>query len=220
MEKVEPEELFKQIRSAHRMVVAYYKRLFPILDQVATELELQFYRWQSVGFDHPAQKGTDIVCGKKWEWDLLPALNASYLYYNAKDANTQMKGDWLLEFRVLTDTGVLDEEGNKNRIGNQDPLELSMSVEDAESKLEVYLFSPTKEGSLNWYSGVWSESEYPSVEDSPSRQCVCDTVGIYADAFSFPLEKLVDEDIVDVLVDRIKKSRDGLFEQAFSLQSS
>lgn len=204
MDDIKTQDLFLQIRTAHRMVVAYYKRLLPIIYQVATELDTQFYIWEPSNFARPAGLSTNIF--DRWEWDLVPGLCTNYLFYKSEDSHKQKIGDWLLDFHVITDTGVI--ETSKKR--NPDPLSLEKNVEDSNSVLRIYIYVPKKDNTLNWYSGIWKNSDCPKLSESPNKIVVDEENEILANGFEIQLSELVEKGSTELLVERIKKYRDVL----------
>jgi hypothetical protein len=199
MEKLKSDDMFTQIRTAHRMVIAYYKRLYPVLQNTAELLDLEFYYWEPSRFSRPARGTTNILNGNGWEWDLTPGLMTHFLFHNAEDNNKQAQGEWMLNFHVITDTGVLEE----NMQSNMDSLDLKLTPEQAESILRVNIFVPTRDTSLNWYGGVWGSCEYPDLK-SPRSVCLLDEENkTYGAGFEVPLSRLAEENISDWLVDEI-----------------
>lgn len=212
MANLNNDELFSQIRSAHRMVVAYYKRLFPIIREVATRLELSFYAWSPSEFDKPGQMSTNVL--ERWEWDMLPGACTNYLFFNAKNSNAQEVGEWMLDMHVITDTGMLSVDGEgieKGLHGNQDPLEMEVPVDAADSVLRVYLFVPTRNASLNWYHGIWRECDYPQLTNDPKHELVDEDNQIYATGFEVSLSSLTEDNAVDLLLEKI-----DVFKRQFS----
>jgi hypothetical protein len=209
MEELSTDDMFSQIRTAHRLVIAYYKRLYPVLQSTADNLKLKFYYWTPSRFSRPAQGATNILNGSGWEWDLTPGLMTHFLFHNAKDNNKQAPGEWMLNFHVITDTGVLEE----NMPDNMDSLDLKLTPEQAESILRVNIFVPTRDTSQNWYSGVWDSCEYPDFK-SPRSVCLLDEENeTYGAGFEIPLSRLVEENISDWLADEISTLREKVLSE-------
>ncbi len=55
------EDLFLQIRTAHRLLAAYYQRLLPTIEQIANELDLKFYCWLPSEHEKPGNFSTNIL---------------------------------------------------------------------------------------------------------------------------------------------------------------
>ena len=209
MAELNPDEIFTQVRTAHRMVVAYYKRLFPQIQSIADQVGMEFYHWKPSHFGKPARSTTNILQGKNWEWDLVPGVIANYLFFNAENSNKQMTGEWMLDFHVITDTGVTPE----NRKGNQDPLELSLSVEDAKSVLRIYIWIPAKENSLNWLKGIWQNCNYPPINDQASITCLDESNHIYGSGFEIPLSALITNETVEDIALKIEEYKNFIYEE-------
>jgi len=206
MNNMNSSELFKQVRMSHRIAVAYYKRLFQMLRDVTNDerLGLSFYTWEPSEYGRPCQLQTNVF--ERWEWNLLPGLSTNYLFFTAKDRNAQAPGEWLIDFHVISDTGVLRE----NRKDNQDPLELSISVDNAKSVIRCSLMAVSESMSLNWYNDVWKESDYPTFTEKPEIEYIDDDEKIYGCGFELSLEDLTGQDASEILVNKIIEFRDAL----------
>tara|TARA_B100000446_G_scaffold35559_1_gene31220 strand:- start:6766 stop:7416 length:651 start_codon:yes stop_codon:yes gene_type:complete len=209
MNELDSSELFTQIRTAHRMVVAYYKRLFPILQGTADLLGLDFYCWVSGRFSPPGQRSTNILSGGAWEWDLTPGIMPIFLFHNAEDNKIQLPGQWMLSLSVITDTGVLTE----NMGSNMDSLDLTISPEQAESLLRVSIVVPTKKTSLSWLDHVWRSCENIELNRSLEKSLIDEKNGIYAIGFEVPLSKLVEKNASDWLKSEIITLRTELLSE-------
>ncbi|MEZ8688757.1 hypothetical protein AB6D53_14095 [Vibrio splendidus] len=55
MNNSQTEGLFTQVRTAHRLLAAYYQRLLPTLEQIAHSVNTEFYFWHPVRFDKPGK---------------------------------------------------------------------------------------------------------------------------------------------------------------------
>ena len=107
---------------------------------------------------------------------------------------------------MITDTGVI--ETSKKR--NPDPLSLEKNVEDSNSVLRIYIYVPKKDNTLNWYSGIWKNSDCPKLSESPNKIVVDEENEISANGFEIQLSELVEKGSTELLVERIKKYRDVL----------
>jgi len=206
MDKIESQAMFKQVRVAHRMAVAYYKRLFQLLKEVTNDerLGLNFLSWDTHDFNRPCNKKSNVF--ESWEWDLLPGISTHYLFYCGKSNDQQSKGDWLLDCHVITDTGVSGDWDDDN----MDPLDLKVSAEDARSVLRCHLQYAYKEGSRSWYKDIWCNSSDFECSQSPVIECVDEESGIYGCSFEMQLDDLTGSDAPEMLVEKILVFRDAL----------
>lgn len=145
----ENKDLFTQIRTAHRLVVAYYKRLHQVLSSVGKAFGMEFFVWEPTEYSRPCRRTTNILAS--WAWDMAPGVVTEYVFRKAGSDKEQKLGDWLLVLHVISDTAVT----NSALIGDIDPLELSPSTEDARSVLRCYLVAPRKNLNEYWYDDLW-----------------------------------------------------------------
>jgi hypothetical protein len=206
MDELESKALFQQVRVAHRMAVAYYKRLFQLLKEVTNDerFGLNFLAWDTNDYSRPCQRKTNVF--ESWEWDLLPGISTHYVFYNGKSQNEQSEGDWLLDCHVITDTGILGDWGGENK----DPLDLNVSAEDASSVLKCHLQAPVKAGKLKWYEDIWKASSDLECTKSVEVAYVDDKESIMGCSFEIPLDDLTGSDASEKLVQKIIEFRDVL----------
>ena len=211
MDELESKAVFQQVRVAHRMAVAYYKRLFQLLQEVTNDerLGLSFLAWDTHDFSRPCQRKSNVF--ESWEWDLLPGISTHYVFFNGSNQNAQAVGDWLLDCHVITDTGVTDGDWESE---NKDPLKLSVPVEDARSLLRCHLQAPVKKGKLRWFEDIWQKSHDLECTESPSIGSVTEGGSLIGCSFEIPLDELTSKDATDALVNKILEYRDALLANA------
>jgi len=201
------EDLFLQIRTAHRLLAAYYQRLLPTIEQIANELDLKFYSWIPSEFCTPCKFSTNIF--DRWQWDLLPANCTRYVFFNAEKKNDIRLGKYMVEFHVISDSGILTE--NRKSPNNQpDALDLAISPEDAKSVLRVHLYAPYKTREAFWYDGLFDPCSDPVLTHKPEAQKISDNVHSFISGFEIPLIELSAENSVENVTERIKIFRDHL----------
>ncbi|MCE0493119.1 hypothetical protein [Vibrio salinus] len=189
----EVDELFWQVRTAHRLLVAYYQRLHPIIDDLATFADTVFDFWTPQLFDKPARANPFT----KWQWDLLPAAVTRYVFKQVKESSKVTKGDFTLEFLVVNDTGIVKEKGK----GELDALALPLNVEHAESIIKVGIYRAAENSDKDYFS-QWNSVNYPDYQDDDSfkRDKLFLTTG-----FEFPISLLLTEDGVQAVKEKIDK---------------
>lgn len=198
------DDLFVQVRTAHRLLVAYYQRLHPKLNELATEADVTFDFWTPQLFDKPARANPF----KKWQWDLLPAAVTRYVFKRVVEPAKVTQGDYTLEFIVINDTGITKEKGK----GQPDALKLPQSVESAESLLRVGIYRAYQESDNDYFS-EWNSLAYPSYVDS--GVCQRDkrflTIG-----FEVPISQLMTEEGFNAVKGKIAECLTLTEQAAFS----
>lgn len=81
----------------------------------------------------------------------------SYLFLSdIRDPNINQTGQWMLEIRVLTDSGFeKSDDGSEPDPTNFENADTSMS------SIAIYAWYCTGPANLNWSSGVWSTRNQP-----------------------------------------------------------
>ncbi|GLO63294.1 hypothetical protein MACH09_38020 [Vibrio sp. MACH09] len=200
------DELFTQIRTAHRFLAAYYQRLLPTIEQIATQLELDFYFWLPQKFDRPSQLTTNPF--NKWQWDMLPALSTYYTFKKVEDINKLRLGEYLITFWVISDTGVNNNEMNDVQI---DALSLKERPEDSESIIKIGIFTPNEEQDTNWYRNIWSQCPHPQyveINEEPIVTKDADGYPIVSGGFQVPITKLMTDDGIKQIINKTQTLRD------------
>jgi hypothetical protein len=207
MEELTKKELFTQVRVAHRMLAAYYQRIFQLLTDVTGDerLGLNFYVWLPAETDRPCKLTTNVF--DRSAWDLLPGLNTSYLFHTADDSNKQNPGEWLLDLCVIGDTGIFS---NDTLDFHADALGINTSPENSTSVLRCFLYAPHERTSLNWYKGIWDNIAYQDCVDAPECKQLDEKNAIYGNGFEIPLEELTGEGAAELLVNKIISFRDAI----------
>lgn len=179
----EMDELFSQVRTAHRLLAAYYQRLLPTIEQIALEVDTEFYFWKPQCFSAPGQSNSNPFT--KWQWDLLPAVVTRYVFKNVNDLSTVTRGDYILEFIVINDSGVNDEQCR----GQPDALNLKVAVADAKSVLRVAIYRALENVDASFYQ-EWEAGRYPDYSDAVDIE-IDNKFAKYG--FEIPLELLMTE---------------------------
>ena len=195
------DDLFIQVRTAHRLLVAYYQRLHPKIDELATSAGTIFDFWIPQLFTKPSRANPF----KKWQWDLLPAAVTRYVFKRVADTSKVTRGDYTLEFIVINDTGIVTEKGK----GQPDALNLPQSVEKADSVIRVGIYRAFQESDKDYYS-QWNDVAYPSYLDSET--CQRDK-HFFTIGFEVPIKVLMTEDGFNSVKEKIDRCL-SLTEQA------
>ena len=211
MENVENTDLLLQVRSAHRLLAAYYQRIFQLLTDVTGDerLGLNYYLWRPSNFNRPCQQTTNVF--SRSAWDLVPGMNTNYLFHTAKDNNKQSPGEWMIDMCVISDSGTFE---NDELDSFEDALALNIKPKNASSVLRGNLFTVGKESSFNWYEGIWRAYEYEICTDAPAPRCVNAEFEIYACSFEIPLGELTGENAKEKLIEKIIQFKTVLLKSA------
>ncbi|QLE84043.1 hypothetical protein FLM48_02450 [Shewanella sp. Scap07] len=159
MNNSEMDDLFTQIRTAHRLLAAYYQRLLPVIESIALEADTEFYFWSPHRFSPPGQSNANPF--KKWQWDLLPAVVTRYVFKHVNDLKRITKGDYIIEFLVVNDSGI-DDEKSKSQ---PDALTLKVGVNEARSILKLAVYRAVQDEDSDFYK-KWNSISYSDYSDS------------------------------------------------------
>lgn len=192
MNNSQTEDLFTQVRTAHRLLAAYYQRLLPTIEQIAHNVNTEFYFWHPIRFDKPGRNPF-----KKWQWDLLPATNTRYVFKQISCDTAVTLNDYIVEFIVINDSGVNDEEYQ----AQPDALNLKVPVNESTSILRISVYRAVANQEGGFYQ-QWESGSYPSY---------CDSVEIERDnnfqkyGFEVSLESLLTEEGVESITATIQQ---------------
>lgn len=140
-----------EVRKAYRLVAAYQRRVLDVVDLMASSLgDLKFYQWYAE-LGRPGNGGTP----PRGEWSMLPMADMSLLYLpQGANPNTPKAGDWMLECRIRSDTGVSASTSSSLTLD---------SAAAARTTLNLYAWNCVRSNKRNWYHGLWSQQEWPEI---------------------------------------------------------
>lgn len=212
METQDKDDLALQIRTAHRLLGAYYQRLLPTIEQVASDLGYQFYVWSPADFSKPSQLGTHPA--NKWAWDFLPGAATHYVYYDAESNNKIQTAESLFALTVVSDSALLSTEVSGFGKNEPDALNLSLPVDEARSFVRVFVFVANGDYERNWNNSVWHGKQHPKHQRAEeAEQFTSVELGEWGD-FCVPLTDLMDEEKVSDLLKRIEALKITVREKA------
>ncbi len=219
--------LFLQIRTAHRLLAAYYQRLHPMIESVASQLNLTFCKWVPNESGDQSELKSNIF--SKLHWELLPGNCAHFIFYKnlqddeeSKGLNEVGIGGYLIDFLVICDTGILSDETFNLSKNQPDALNLPTPLEQAESVLRVSLFTPyvsngtQKPNTQKWHPDFYWDCYDPELTDNPVPVKCDDSKGYnyYMTGFEVPLNRLTNEDEIKGLTEKIEIFRNALLKSA------
>jgi len=183
--------LFLQIRTAHRLLAAYYQRLLPTIEQISIHFETDYWFWETCRFSKTARNPFT-----NWKWDMLPATIPRYVFKNINSLKSLSKGDFILEFIVINDTGIRDE----SKKTEPNALDLKVDVTEANSTLKLNVYTSHDEREEDFYQ-YWNQLSYPK----PNNDLICTwEKGFVTTAFEVPLSDLISENGVRSLKSKIE----------------
>ncbi|RAS09772.1 hypothetical protein [Ensifer adhaerens] len=201
------------VRHAYRLLWDFQRRCLDTLTCVSQQFpERQFYQWENNVVDAVPPARSDPT--NFFAWSFLPFYDLSVLYTRSGDRRAHPQiGDWLLEVRIVADTGwdVVDERVEP------DPSRF-ISVESAESKLSIFAFKCVSDvdPNNNWFHHVWRNASWPQDQVEPDDQGVTYLAEdpLIACQIDIPLSHLTTKDAVRAFGDRAKQ----VFSDKLSIQ--
>jgi len=151
--------LVSQLQTAHRLSVGFYQRLLPLLNDITTALDLDFWSWQPIHTNRPSQGGKSPA--EKWAWDLLPMFASRHDFRNQQGEHAST-GDMAAVFKIYLDDNFKPEKRKALGIrGEPDPLTMPIG----KALLELDLFWCKEETSTS-FSSLWEDADWPSDENT------------------------------------------------------
>ncbi|CAI9388882.1 MULTISPECIES: hypothetical protein [Citrobacter] len=194
---------FTAVRQAHRICAAYYQQLFPLLNETAQKLDTTFLVWNTWSFNKPPQSNKNPF--ESWKWDYLPIMDVSFVFSRQHEPGTPMTTrDYVLDFKLITDSELLYEQRQKQYGKNSEPLatELKISAQDAKSYLCIYLFSPT-ENDATYATPYTLWNSYDGYPEPDESIYFSDNKGVKGTGILLPLYTLAQKKGCEWLVDKI-----------------
>ncbi|MEZ9628569.1 hypothetical protein AB4304_03565 [Vibrio breoganii] len=189
------DDLFVQVRTAHRLLAAYYQRVLPKIEQVALDVNANYWFWNPYRFGSPGQTNANPF--KKWQWDLLPAVSSRYVFKSVSKLEVLTKGDYIVEFLFLNDSGVEQDFGRSQ----PDALKLEQNVEQATSTLKIGIYRAI-ESNEQGFEPQWNSVDYPNYDNKDE----CQSDGLFVTAgFEVPLSDLMADNGVQEVKEKIER---------------
>jgi hypothetical protein len=159
--------LVTQLQQAHRIVAAFYQRILPLFDNIASKaMDADFMYWYPSETSRPCSQYSRP--SRSWAWDFLPIYASEHVYKNW-DSDSAKKGDETLTFRLYVDDDF--RSSSPLRAGKKsqpDPLQL-----DGQAVVEVILFRCLKD-SENGFTDLWENIPWPPVLANWKQSEECD----------------------------------------------
>lgn len=201
---------FAQVRQAHRICGAYYQQILPMINEVALKLGTSFLHWDTWSFSKPPRSRVNPL--ESWKWDYLPMIDVSFVFCRQEQPNSPMAiRDFVLDFKLVTDSELEYDRRVLMYPKDEEPLatKLKTSAEDAQSYLNIYLFSIVKaDATYSSPKEMWEN--YDGYPDVNSMRQFSDDKKIQGIGFSVSLKEIAHDDAIDILVSRILEHREYL----------
>ena len=150
MSREDAENIVSQLQQAHRVSVAFYKRILPTFDKIANELDCKFLWWEPIYTSMP-RNGKRNQPSQTWAWDYIPLFASSHSYRNrnAKSEKRSVPEDYSLTFDLIIDDSFSDEVVDK---GEPNPIDLPIG----KGVVKVFLYRPRRQVNKP-FEELWSE---------------------------------------------------------------
>lgn len=127
--------LVSQAQIAHRLMVGFYQRLLPSIDQVAKQLELSFWKWKPFVTNRPCTGNKNPA--ESWAWDMVPMMASNHTYWRT-NGNTSEVGDAVMNLYITFDHNFSNEDWKQLGIEDgQEPDATQMPI--GQAIVEIYL---------------------------------------------------------------------------------
>lgn len=133
-------ELVKQIQASHRMLVGFYQRILPLLDEVADEIGLSFSAWEPLDTELPRKNNQP---SESWSWDYVPLFCSEHGYERVHDANETHPSDvYLALFLMMDENFQFSQRKALGLFRNQEPDAVTLA--EGRALLRAVIFRPTR----------------------------------------------------------------------------
>lgn len=147
-------ELVDQVQSAHRIAVAFNRRILPLFDAIADAFDCEFTYWEPLETQRPCKGGSRP--SKYWAWSFLPLYASTHQYARIK-GNKASPEDLAFEFDLYLDENFKEENRKKLGLsGNQQPG--GISLEKGRAIVEVYISRP-RAADKKSFEKLWSNCD-------------------------------------------------------------
>lgn len=145
--------LVEQLQHAHRIAVAFYKRILPTFDDMATNLACEFWYWQPTETSRPSRSIAQP--SRSWAWDYIPLFASDHVYWRTAKGKPAKSEDIILEFRLYVDDEFSSTNRKKNKIIDEpDPISLPIGA----GILQIEIYRPVGTPKLS-FDQIWEDSE-------------------------------------------------------------
>jgi hypothetical protein len=147
------------VRKAYRLLADFQTSMLNLVNDIASGLDVEYL---SASYRHSPPQRDSCPFGIHAGVDYLPMLDVSYIYLNREASEAgrtkgPWAGDYLVDFRLVSDSKILDEEEGRT----------ACSPEQSRSLLVTYVFLACKPFADNasWYQEIWWNSDHYPTND-------------------------------------------------------
>lgn len=187
-------ELVKQIQCAHRIAVAFSRRILPVFDAIAEAFNCDFAYWEPIETQRPC-RGTSQP-SQYWAWDFVPLFASTHQYSREKGGKAS-PDDLAFEFNLYMDENFKKKKRKELGLSNRQPG--AINLDPGRAIVEIFISRP-KEAGKQSFDKLWNKCE-----NAPIGTDTFIEVGHGIEGAAF--EVLLEEVIADhqVVIDKISK---------------
>ncbi|MCL6742280.1 hypothetical protein [Kosakonia sp. R1.Fl] len=178
-----------QLQQAHRIVAAFYQRILPLFDNLASQaMDADFWYWYPSETSRPCRTFTRP--SSSWAWDFLPIFASEHAYKNW-DSDTTKKGDETLVFRLWVDDDFrFSSPLRAGKKSQPNPLQL-----DGQGIVEVILVRSLEDSERD-FDNLWNDMPWPALQPEWKQNEVCNLLEVCSKHVSLALLLTEPDDVV------------------------
>jgi len=193
------------VRHAYRVVADYQRRCLDMLILIGQQFpETRFYNWKTSN-GTAATPPARVDPRTFWGWNFLPLHQISLLLVqNGGGGSFPAVGDWLVEVRIITDSGF-DIPDTRIEPNTAD----FTSVEASESMMSIMIFKCAEQvpDGHNWFHHVWGGASWPADIADPDDDGLVylEDGSLVSCQMDVPLEQMTSKEAVKEFCSRAKR---------------
>lgn len=187
-------EIVEQLQNAHRISVAFYRRILPTLDQIAATLGCTFDEWMPLHTAMPSKRKNSPP-SDTWAWDYVPLFASNHIYLRTDGGPVSLSDVGLCLCLYVDDAIAFYELKQQGAAGQPDPISLPMGS----ALLMAYIYRPIKPSELS-FDELWAEAGDPEIGNDQWQE-VADN--LQAICFQWPLAEVIQD--IEPIISELKK---------------
>jgi hypothetical protein len=156
--KQEAECIITQLQNAHRISVAFYRRILPLLDTIAIQLGCTFYSWAPTYTNRPGRSSSQP--SQAWAWDYVPLYASTHTYKHVADETRTGLNDFAISFYL-----DIEDSFGKTTHTNKRQLD-AVTLPGGQGVLGVELYRLKKAENAS-FAELWEEQGEDLAVDEP-----------------------------------------------------
>lgn len=186
-------EIVEQLQNAHRISVAFYRRILPTLDHIAATLGCTFSEWMPLHTAMPSKRKNSPPSAT-WAWDYVPLLASNHIYLHTDGERANLSDVGLCLCLYIDDAIVPCELKKLGVAGQPDPIALPIG----DASLMAFVYRPI-EPSEQSFESLWATTEDPELGNDQWQE-VADN--LRAIAFQWPLAEVLQD--IEPIISKLK----------------